>query len=101
MKIHAIGEPDAVLGFLLAGCEGRGVKSRAEASRALAAAAADPQVGVILITERAAALIEQQVDAMRVSSSGPVLIEIPGPGGPRSDRPSLEQVIRRATGVRV
>lgn len=101
MKLHVIGEPDAVLGFSLVGATGCTATTREEVVAALEEASRDPHVGVILVTERAAALAPAEIDALRLAKSGPVVVEIPGPGGPLLHRPSLRDLIARATGVRL
>lgn len=101
MKIHVIGDADAVLGFSLIGATGRVASTAQEVEKALEAAARDPDIGVILVTEGAAALASAKVDALRVSRSGPVVVEIPGPEGPLAERPSFHDVIARATGIRL
>lgn len=101
MKLHVIGEPDAVLGFLLVGFTGQVATTPTEVNEALEAASQDAEIGVIFVTEMAASLAEDLMDKLRLQSAGPIVVEIPGPGGPVEGRPSLHDVITRATGVRV
>ncbi len=101
MKLHVIGEPDAVLGLALVGLTGEVAMTPAEVRAALAAATQNPEIGVILVTERAAAQVPTEMDALRIAKSGPLVLEIPGPEGPLSGRPSLRDIVARATGVRI
>ena len=101
MKMHVIGDPDAVLGFSLAGLTGEVATTAHEVVQALDRAVGDPEMGVILITEQAASLVEELVASLRVATPGPVVIEIPGPEGPMRERPSMREVAMRATGTRV
>ena len=101
MKLHIIGEADAVLGFTLIGMTGQVANTAQEVEAALDAASQRPDIGVIFVTERAASLVQERMDALRIAKSGPIVIEIPGPEGPMPGRPSLRDVIIRATGVRV
>ena len=101
MKLHVIGEPDAVLGFLLVGFTGQVATTPVEVKEALEAASKDSGIGVIFVTEMAASLAQDMMDTIRLSSTGAIVVEIPGPGGPVEGRPSLHDAITRATGVRV
>lgn len=101
MKLMVIGSQDAVWGFALAGVRGRIVTTAEELNRALDAALADKEVGIVLVTEDAANLARQRVDTAMVRSTVPLVVEIPGPAGPRPDRPALSEVIRRTIGVRI
>ena len=101
MKLLVIGNQDAVWGFALAGVRGQIVTTAEELDRALDAALADKEVGIVLVTEDVADLNRRRVDMLRVHSSVPLVVEIPGPEGPRPDRPSLSEVIRRTIGVRI
>ena len=101
MKLLVIGSQDAVLGFDLVGVRGRIVTTAKELNQALDAALADKEVGIVLVTEDVADLARQRVDMLRVRSTVPLVVEIPGPEGPRPDRPPLSEVIRRTIGVRI
>jgi V/A-type H+-transporting ATPase subunit F len=101
MKLIVIGNQDAVWGFALAGVHGRIVATAEELNRALDAAMADKEVGIVLVTEDAANLARQRVDTAMIRSTVPLVVEIPGPAGPRPDRPPLSEVIRRTIGVRI
>jgi len=96
-----IGNQDAVWGFALAGVRGQIATTAEELNRALDSALADKEVGIVLVTEDVADLDRQRVDALRVRSAIPLVVEIPGPGGPRPGRPSLSEVVRRTIGVRI
>jgi V/A-type H+-transporting ATPase subunit F len=101
MKVLTVGHPDAVLGFLLAGVDGRVARTAQEVNQALDDALAAPDVGIVLVTEDVARLIEGRMDHLMLRSTVPLVVEIPGPEGTRSDYPSLSEVIRRAVGVKI
>jgi vacuolar-type H+-ATPase subunit F/Vma7 len=96
-----IGSEDAVWGFALAGVHGKVVRTGEELNLALDAALADKAFKIVLVTEDVADLARQRVDVLKVRSTDPLVIEIPGPAGPSPDRPSLSEVIRRTIGVRI
>lgn len=99
MRLAAIGHADAVLGFSLVGVRGYVATTEEEANAALDAAEADIDIGIILITESVADLARDRVDQLRLCSTCPLVIEIPGPEGPLADRPPLNELIRQAIGV--
>ena len=96
-----IGSEDAVWGFALTGVRGKIVKTRQELLQALEPAMADESLGIVLITEDVADLARSRVDMLKVRSTIPLLVEIPGPTGPSPDRPPLSDVIRRTIGVKI
>ncbi len=101
MKLLVIGNQDAVRGFALAGVRGQIVATAKELNRALDVALANGEIGIVLVTEDVADLARRRVDTLMVRSAIPLVVEIPGPEGPRPDRPPLSEVIRRTIGVRI
>lgn len=101
MKPLVIGSLDAVLGFGLVGVHGQVVTTAQEINQALDEALQDPEAGIILVTEGVAELIRPRMDQLMMRSTVPLVVEIPGPEGPCPDRPSLNEVIRRAIGVKL
>jgi V/A-type H+-transporting ATPase subunit F len=101
MKVFVIGHPEAVLGFSLVGLPGRLAASAVEANQALDAALADPEVGIILVTNEVAELIEPRMDQLKLRSNVPLVVKIPGPAGVSPDQPSLNELVFRAIGVKI
>lgn len=101
MKVLVIGHPDAVLGFSLAGVNGKEVSTAAEANQALNDAFAAKDIGIILITQDVAAMIEARVEDLKLHSTVPLVVEIPSPYGVSPDQPSLSEVVLRAIGIKL
>jgi V/A-type H+-transporting ATPase subunit F len=101
MKYYVIGDEDAVLGFGMVGVAGRVVHSGQEASDAFRTALADREVGIILITERIAELIREQVDRYVFSESFPLIVEIPDWEGRLTGKPSLRDLVNSAIGIKL
>ncbi len=101
MRFYCIGDEETVRGFRLAGVAGWPVKTASEAAEALARVAAQPDVGIVLLTQKLAAGIRAQVDAFRLERDRPLLLEIPGPDGPLPERKSLRQLVHSAVGIRI
>lgn len=101
MKVKIIGNPEAVLGFSLAGVQGQAVATADEINQALNEAMSDSEVGIILVTEDVARLILPRMDQLKLRSTIPLVVEIPGPGGMPEGQPSLGDIVFRAIGVKI
>jgi V/A-type H+-transporting ATPase subunit F len=101
MRFFAIGDEDTVLGLRFAGVPGCVVEGREDARRALKEALEDRRNGIIILTERTAALIREDVDRARLEVSLPLVTEIPDMAGHLEGKKTLLDLIREAIGVRV
>ena len=101
MKILVIGHPNAVLGFSLAGVHGQAVTTPDEVNQALDNALAAKDVGIILVTQDVARLIQARVEDLKLHSTIPLVVEIPSPEGVSPDQPSLSEVVLRAIGIKL
>jgi V/A-type H+-transporting ATPase subunit F len=101
MKVLVIGHLEAVLGFSLVGVHGHAVTTAEDANQALDDALSASDVGIVLVTEEVANLIQARMDQLMLRSTVPLVVEIPGPAGPRPDAPSLSEVVKRAVGVKI
>lgn len=101
MKPFVIGDSQTVLGFRLAGVEGCVATEREDVLAALNETLDNHEIGIILIPERVAAEIRAEVDARLYGVGFPLLLEIPGASGPLADRPTIEDIVRKAIGVSI
>lgn len=102
MKFYCIADEETVRGFRLAGVSGQAVATAAEAAEALAGvAAAGSDCGIVILTDKVAAGIRRQVDVFRLERERPLIVEIPGPGGPLPGRQGLRRLLQEAVGIRV
>lgn len=101
MKVLVIGHPEAVLGFSLVGVQGKAASTAEEANQALDSALATEGVGIVLVTQDVSKLIEARMDLLKLHSTVPLVVEIPGPQGVSADQPSLSDVVLRAIGVKI
>lgn len=101
MKVLVLGHPEAVLGFSLAGVGGQAVTTAADANRALDGALASDDIGIILVTQDVAKLIQPRMDDLKLHSTIPLVVEIPSPAGVSPDEPSLGEVVLRAIGIKL
>ena len=61
----------------------------------------NPDTGIIVITERMAAGIRDEIDKFSFGRSFPLIIEIPDRTGPLAGRVSIRQMVRSAVGISV
>ena len=101
MKLMVIGHTDAVRGFALVGVQGRVAATVEEVNTALDEALRDASIGIILITDDAAALVRERMNRLAARAAVPLVMQIPGPGGPQADQQALSEMIRRTTGIRL
>ena len=101
MKVLVIGHQEAVLGFSLVGIEGRVASSATEVNQALDEVFSMTGIGIILVTQTVAKLIMPRMDQLKLRSTIPLVIEIPGPKGPPPDEPSLSEIVLRAIGIKI
>jgi V/A-type H+-transporting ATPase subunit F len=99
VEYFVIGDEDTVLGFRYAGVRGRAVRTPDEARTALADRIAAGDAGIVIVTDEVAAAIHDDVNRLRFEARIPLVVQVPGPGGPAPGRSDLAAVIREAIGV--
>ncbi len=101
MKFFVIADEHTVTGFKLVGLEGEVVESDDEAREALGRAFESGDIGIIIITEKIAASIRQEVEKFTFGQAFPLIIEIPDREGPMEGRVSIREMVRSAVGVKI
>ncbi len=101
MQFFVIGDESTVAGFGLVGVEGETVESADEAREALKRAFASPDIGIVVISERVAAGLREEMEKYTFGRSFPLIIEIPDRTGPMPGRVSIRQMVRSAVGISV
>ena len=101
MKFLLIGDEITVLGYSLAGVHGVVVSNKEEAAKALKEATEDPDVGIVLITQRIASTIQSQVDEAKLKMATPIVLEIPDRHGSMEGRESALDIVQRLIGIKV
>ena len=99
-RFFVIGDDDTILGFRFAGLRGQAVSDATEASLALEQAIR-ARVPIIIITDVAAQMIRDKVNAIRFEAKTSVLVEVPTRKGPIEGRPNLMELIHEAVGIHV
>jgi V/A-type H+-transporting ATPase subunit F len=101
MKVLVIGHPEAVLGFSLAGVYGREAATAAEVNQALDEALKAKDIGIVLVTQDVAGMIQPRMDHLKLHSTIPLVVEIPSPAGVPAGQPSLGELVLRAIGIKL
>lgn len=101
MKYFVIGDEDTILGFSLVGVKGDIVDTPEEARTSLNNAFQSGDIGIVIITERVADMIRQDVEHYFYNTVYPLIVEIPDRLGPKEGRGTIRDIIRSAVGVNV
>jgi vacuolar-type H+-ATPase subunit F/Vma7 len=99
MDFHVLADEDTVAGFRYAGLRGTIVRTPDEARAELERLAREGRELIVITTERIADSVRDTVNAIRYEGTLPLIVEVPGPGGPSEAATSLEQMIRDAVGI--
>ena len=99
MQFYVIADEHTVTGFKLVGLEGEVVESADEAREALKKAFSAKEIGIIIITEKIAASLREEIESYIFGHTFPLIIEIPDRTGPMEGRVSIRQMVRSAVGV--
>lgn len=101
MKIAVIADRDTSLGFALTGIKDLyAVNNREEAKSALAEVMQDPDMGVVIITERYAHSLREDIRRWREEKPlYPLLVEVQDKSGPIRREDPIRILIKRAVGL--
>ena len=91
MKITAVTDPDTALAFRLAGVETVSLTRKEEAGSMLEQIASQPEMGIVLITERLARAAGQKLEKIAHERHLPLFIEIPDLKGSLGKRVSAAE----------
>jgi V/A-type H+-transporting ATPase subunit F len=100
MEICCIADSDSFLGFKLAGVQTFKVVSRTEAVAALKVVRAVKDVAIILVTDKAAAMIPGEIQSHIEENLLPLILEIPSRGAVRKHK-SAAELLKKLVGIGV
>ena len=101
MKFHVIADENTVTAFSLVGLEGEPVDSPEGAREALARAFESSDTGIVIITERIADSIRDEIEEFTFGRAFPLIIEIPDREGPMEGRISIREMVNAAVGIKI
>jgi len=101
LRVSVIADRDTVSGFALTGIKDLyAVDNREEAKESLAEVMQNPDIGVIIITERYAHSLEDDIKRHREEKPlYPLIIEIQDKKGPMKKEDPIRALIKRAVGL--
>ena len=92
---------DTFVGMQMAGIESIVLHEREEIIEKIEQLKEDQGIGIIIITEVIALLIPDEVDIIKLSKSGPLLVEIPDRHGWRKGDDSILKYVKEAIGLKI
>lgn len=110
MQYYIIGQREIVLAFRMTGIEGTVADTREQVLEAfnkvtgkggVANVPTDEIPRVLILTEEAASLIEDEEIQWQKTGKFPLIVEVPGLNGHMKGKKSLSDAIREAVGVNV
>ncbi len=101
MSFHVIGAQEVVLGFGFIGIPGTVARTAEEVRDAFRAVTSAGKARVVILTEQASGLIEEEIMEWQLAGAYPLVVEVPGLEGHRPDRVTLIDSIRDAVGLQV
>ena len=102
MKMYLISDNvDTQTGMRLAGVEGVVVHERQELKEALEKAAADPEIGILLLTEKFGREFPDIIADMRLRCRTPLLVEIPDRHGTGRKADFITSYVNEAIGLKL
>ncbi len=100
MNFFCIADRESALGFKLCGVQTMQAHTRREALEALQVARANKEAGIILVTEKVADLIREEMQQHIDNNPIPLLLELPSRGTTRK-RASAAELLKQLAGVGV
>ena len=105
MEYYFIGERELVLAFSLVGVAGTAVSTREQALAAFVWATEQSQESerprILILSEQAASLLEQEVVACQMRVTRPLIVEVTGLQGRLEGKKSLTDLIREEIGMHI
>ncbi|MDZ7859139.1 MAG: V-type ATP synthase subunit F [Candidatus Krumholzibacteriota bacterium] len=101
MRFYVIGDENTVTGFKLVGLEGEVVDTAGGAREALEKAFSSSDIGIIIITERIASTIREEIEEYAYGRDFPLIMEIPDREGPLEGRASIREMVNAAVGIKM
>lgn len=92
---------DTKTGMRLAGIEGVVVHEPEEVRKELKDALSDQEIGIILITEKLADMMETEISRIKLGTQTPIIVEIPDRHGTKRPADSITRYVREAIGLKI
>lgn len=102
MKFYLISDNvDTLLGMRLSGIEGVVVHEPEEVEAELKSAFGNPDIGIVLMTQKLIELCSQTVFSYKLNRKRPLIVEIPDRHSTSNISDSISKYIREAIGIKI
>jgi V/A-type H+-transporting ATPase subunit F len=103
MTFFVLGDEDVILGFQFVGIKGKIIENNEDAIQEFdnAINGSYGNVGVLLVTEKVASMIEEKLMDWQLSGNYPLIVEIPDMEGHLEGKKTMLDSIREAIGIQV
>lgn len=102
MKMYLISDNvDTYTGMRLAGVEGIIVHEREELRTALEHAVSDPNIGILLLTEKFGREFPEIIDRVKLERKLPLIVEIPDRHGTGRSKDFITSYVNQAIGLKL
>lgn len=102
MKFFVISDnTDTQTGMRLTGADGVVAHERQEVEEALARAFSDPEIGIVLMTQKLINLCPELVFDYKLNRKRPLIVEIPDRHGNGRAKDSITRYVRDAIGIKI
>lgn len=102
MKFYVLSDNnDTAFGLRLAGIEGEVIRDVAEVPGALRRIMEDPEIGVVLMTEKLIDAHHAQIYRYKLTHKHPLIVEIPDRHGAGDVSANIERYVGEAIGVKL
>lgn len=102
MKFYTLSDnTDTAMGMRLAGIEGEVIHTEQEVIEALRRVMADPEIGIVLMTEKLINTCPAQIYRYKLTRKRPLIVEIPDRHGSGDVSQMIEQYISEAIGMKL
>ncbi len=102
MKFFAISDNiDTITGLRLAGIKGIVVHEKKEVVEALEKAVEDKDIGIIIMTELLAEMLQDEVKVIRLDAAKPIITVIPDRHGERRRADYITNYIKESIGLKI
>ncbi len=92
---------DTLVGMRLAGIDGIVLHQRDEVLESLKAAMSNPDIGIIILTEKIVDLAHDEIMTYKIKYKKPLIIEIPDRHGTTRGSDVITNYVRESVGIRI
>lgn len=102
MKMYLISDNiDTQIGMRLVGIDGCVAHDAETITEEIKKAVSDSELGILIFTEKAAAMVKNYLDNLKLTLHTPLIIEIPDRHGSRDVAESINRMVQESIGLKL